>query len=145
MSAFIVDPYHIRWLNTYANRWQVRTPDAGSNLTHDEAATLLWNQNVRSVAYRYRDCRPDELPGMVGFTTEVPDNTVWQHVAYDSDDFTPGHVLAALACLEYQSCETPDYRETAAYDYLEAIRHEAIRRVDGFDSAWEIKDPRFAD
>lgn len=149
MSAFIVDPYHIRYLNTYAAHHNVRTPDHkggpmdGASMTHDEAATMLWNQNVRSVAYRYPDSG-DDLPGMIGFTSELPDHTLWIHLPWNHLDFPPGKVLAALACLEYQSCETPDYRETQAFDYLEAIRRDAIRRVDGYDGTWEIQAPAHA-
>lgn len=147
MSAFIVDPYHIRFLHTYASHHRVYTPRRadGSSYTETEAACLLWNQNVRSVAYRYSDCRPDELPGRIGYTAPVADDAIWRPLPWDSIEFTPGRVLGALACLEYQSCETPDYEETPAYAYLEAIRHEAIRHVEGCDGAWEIQEPVYAE
>jgi len=142
VSAFVVDPYHIRYLNTYASHHQVRTPrrEDASSMTHDEAATVLWNQNIRSVAYRYPDSG-DDLPGRIGFTSPMPDHTIWHHLAWDHGGFPAGRVLAALACLQYQSCETPDYYETVAYEYLDAIRHEAIRHTDGYDGAWEIQKP----
>lgn len=142
MSAFVVDPYHVRYLNTYASSHNVRTPqrEDGSSYTHDEAATLLWNENVRSVAHRYHPSTYDDLPGMIGHTSPLPDDTIWRHLPWDVDHFPPGKVLAALACLEYQSCESPDYRETPAYEYLEAIRHDAIRHVPGYDDVWELRE-----
>jgi hypothetical protein len=141
MSAFVVSRNHIIYLSTFAKRTNVYPPKRpdGSSFDHDEAATLLWNENVRSVAYRYRESDFDNLPGTIGDTSPLPIETLWISNAWEWTPETAGRVLAALDCLEYQSCETPDYETTPAYEYLCAIRREAIRRVNGYDGTWEIK------
>ena len=54
----------------------------------------------------------------------------------------PLHILHMCSCLEYQSCESPDWRETLAYRLILAIKDAAIRALPGYDDApWEYTKP----
>ena len=149
MSAFVVDPYHMAYLHSYADRQHVWPEDE-----REGAITAMWNQCVRSVAYRYPDCTEDDLPGTIGRTRTLPENARWPIV---EDDFNPRRVLAAIGCLEYQSCETRDYEQTDAYAYTMTLARRALAelRIDAGDNerteilrrehmdhdAWEINAP----
>jgi len=78
--------------------------------------------NCASVAARYpADTRADTVGGMVGY---LPADYVPR--LFDRDRFADwGHVFGALACFEYQSCETG--RPTLA----EAVTDHVRRRVAG--------------
>jgi hypothetical protein len=80
---------------------------------YPRAARVLYAENVRSVAYRYRD------------DSAAPD------YRFTPIDLMPtaSRVLGAIACLRYQSCECPDYHSTVAAFVLDAIERDAIRQI----------------
>ncbi len=142
MSAYNVSDAHIRYLVRAYHRYTYTKP------TLDElqdAATMLRNANVQSVNYRYQDERE---PFMV--SDLVPTFALnWADVINDryADRLNPVQVLKAINCLEYQSCETPDWTSSPAYEWLQALAHLTISKLDGYDdAAWEIPDaPQAAD
>jgi hypothetical protein len=93
---------------------------------------------------------------MIGYTSRLRDDHRWPLIA--GEPFTPGRVIAAAACLDYQSCETPDWEQTPAYGYVEAIRrhafadagvaedapYEVYSKIPGYDGTWEITRPQAA-
>lgn len=142
MSAFVVDPYHVAYLHTYAiqrGAWD-----------SDEPATTMFNECIRSVMYRYPHDAEGDLPGRIGYTTRLREDHRWALVMGES--FEPGRVIAALACLDYQSCETPDWEQTPAYGYLKALEriafseagipptddYKVYSKLPGYDGTWEI-------
>lgn len=88
--------------------------------------------NVASVAARYpADTRADVVGGMVGY---LPANYRFRSVARDRFADYP-HALAALACFEYQSCETG--QRTFADLLTESIRRQLCSRIyDAADAPW---------
>lgn len=80
--------------------------------------------NVASVAARYPDdTRVDMVGGMVSY---LPEDYTYTRVTRDRfADY--GHVLGALACFEYQSCETQ--RDTLADSICERVRRDICMRV----------------
>ena len=80
--------------------------------------------NVASVAARYpSDTRADTVGGMVSY---LPESYEFRRVARDRfADY--GHVLGALACFEYQSCET--MRATLAESVCDAVRRSVAMRI----------------
>ena len=51
----------------------------------------------------------------------------------------PVELLSALACYEYQACETEDWESTEAAAFCRALRKELISRLSGYSEApWEI-------
>ena len=80
--------------------------------------------NVASVAARYpSDTRADMVGGMVGY---LPEDYAYRRVTRDRfADY--GHVLGALACFEYQSCETQ--RDTLAESICDRVRRDVCMRL----------------
>jgi len=119
-------------------------PEGLHNLTHAELASLyadvLYQENVRSVQARYPQDSWETLPGPSLKPRELA--VTWRecNLAF----YRPAPVVVLKLCdgLEYQSCETDDYRETVAFRLLDAIRGAAIHALPGYDAApWEYHAP----
>ena len=156
MSAFICGEDHFKVLAIFAasrihGSWRVdpryhpRLPyqDDGrgiENLTDTELTTLyadvLYQENIRSVRERYPKDKWEDLPGpSVKPIHIVASGRERALAAYRR---TPVQILKMCDCLEYQSCETDDYRESIAFELLEAIRRAAIRELPGYEDApWD--------
>lgn len=90
--------------------------------------TILLEQNVASVCARY-DGYADVDPYQY---REVA------NVGGGENAFIPwGHVLRALSCYEYQSCETDDWNESIAKAICDALRLKVCDRIGGADAPWE--------
>jgi hypothetical protein len=81
---------------------------------------IFHEANIDSVNYRYKE-----------FTTEATR-------PYNGADITPylggpvipwGHVLGALRCFEYQSCETPEWGESLAKAIVDKIRFKVCQAI----------------
>lgn len=161
MSAFICNPAHVRELAVYAanpggpprvhpasvaryvgesyptpiNGEEVMVPLRNCEDDQDLArayAAILWGQNVRSVMERYPGEPARDLPG----PAPLPDGVeITAHEYFNPRVTDPVAILKMAGCLEYQSCETDDWRETGACFILECITASAIRSLPGFDSA----------
>ena len=99
----------------------------------DRVGAMLWAQNVTSVNYRYSE---DELEDFY----QAPADLLWRVQAARAR-LDPARVLGAIGCYEYQSCEGPGWRESEAYQYVEALRRVWIRRLPGY-RAGEVHDLR---
>lgn len=156
MSAFVCSPEHFKALAIFATtrrngslrvdpRYIKSLPQDAQrgtqNYTQPELATLyadvLYQENIRSVGERYPSDTLQTMPGLC----EKP-----SHIKVTGKDcitakllLTPIALLKMCDCLEYQSCETDDYRQTTAFDLLDAIRGAAIHALPGYDSAdWDF-------
>jgi hypothetical protein len=96
-------------------------------------ADILYQENVRSVRYRYPDDKWDDLPGP---------RVKPVHCLVDPAEllitlpkFSIVQLLKFCNSLEYQSCETDDYKQTKAYELLCAIREELVRDLPGYEEA----------
>ena len=132
MSAFIVGNKHINAmlkaasLNRYPGDgahyyWNGESYYFNGN-SHIIGQKLV-DENYRSVNYRYTEQEePEQFKSMV------------LHAEY-----TPVQIIKACDCYNYQSCETPDWRETEAYAIMTALRERAIDMLPGYDEAdWNI-------
>lgn len=133
MSAFMVSKRHIDYLITagldFANgygplRWGKDHRRELTRETASETGAILWAENRASVNYRYDEnkaANPYEYsryPGRID----------------------PVQVLKAISCLEYQSCEHPEWEASEAKSFCEALRRRTIGFLPGFeDAAWEIR------
>ena len=130
MSAFIVSDGHINALVRYASRHNVRVFHSNP-LTmfrvqdnEQEAASLLLDENVKSVNSRYAD--------------EQTMSIIYDRAA---PILTAIEAIKAAQCLRYQSCEHSDYENSIAFKLIEAIIRDAIPRLDGYEqAAWAITD-----
>lgn len=104
MSAWTVERGHIDVLVAALHFFEVPTkPDVGQ---------MLWEENYRSVNYRYDE--NERTP-----TYAPPENTRALH---------PVAVLKAIDCYEYQSCEHPDWKGSQAHALCLALREAIYRR-----------------
>jgi len=132
MSAWVVSRNHI-WALVETLRWDCWGGVNQEDL--DKFGQLLWDENIRSVVYRYPDCNLDALPGPIDC-----DYKYGKHgFGFDKRKYTPVEILKACDCYEYQSCEHPGWRESEAHQIIERIRDSATSKLDGYEDApWVI-------
>lgn len=114
MSAFLVSKEHIDAICTLiaVSPYNNHGVD-GKNLT--EIGQILWDENLRSVSYRYRE------------------NSVGEKYVFKRNTQSPTQVLKLIDSLEYQSCETNDWCTTEAAKLLAQIKSIAISMLPGYD------------
>lgn len=129
MSCFIVTPSHVsalvRWacrngVSVYHSNPSRRLDIAGNE---QETCDILLVENVASFNYRYKE-------------------TVEEAMVYDTfaTSLRPIDVIKACHCLEYQSCEHPQWESSTAKAIVNAIVDAASRALPGYDDApWEIR------
>lgn len=132
-APLAVDPRYVEGVSTEVNGL------SGAALA-TAYANILYAENIRSCFARYPSETLSELPG----SGDKPDHIeVTVH-----DTIVASYRLPAVAilkmcdCLEYQSCETEDYRQTVAWDLLSKIRKAAWQRLPGYEDApWDYITP----
>lgn len=93
--------------------------------TAQTVGIMLMAQNRRSVDYRYDETEIED------FYTHAPSSTR-----------TVVELIRAIDCYEYQSSETPDWEDTEAFHFCEALRRALIRELPGWgDAPWGIDTP----
>jgi hypothetical protein len=160
MSAYVVDPRTIDYLVAWAQRHryqrsglQVRIPRTlakadlpawldyqpgdsfyAVSVRADELGQLLMAANVKSVRHRYPDCPTDDMPG------PVDQRNVWRYrFTPIQADLNAAWVIKSCDCLDYQSCEVEDWRDSLAYAVVQAIREDAIGELTD-DAPWGVSD-----
>lgn len=111
MSAFVVSNAHIDVLVNAIAQYGVAGKDVGRTVYRD-LGQVLWDENVRSVDYRYQECNTHDRYTL--HTTE--------------GDLDPLAVLKAIDCYEYQSCEHPEWADSDAQRWMTRLR-EAIYTI----------------
>ena len=101
----------------------------------DYAGRILWTENVKSIHYRYPDTIEEggDYPGHVDFS--AGDALGYTHTDHGYV-LTPLEAIHACDCLEYQSCEHPEWKTSEAYRCLQAIRELAISSLEGERGPW---------
>lgn len=141
MSAFVVNKRHIDAIITAGlthNPSRDLSWDFDENrqeLTRETAnrvGAMLWAENIASVRYRYADA---DVSGMVPADSE---SYVWATVGQVS----VVQVLKFIDCLEYQSCEHPEWNDSEAKVFCNALRNSLIFHLPGYKEAdWEWTTP----
>jgi hypothetical protein len=130
MSAFIVSKKHIDALGAFAIR-----PEYGAQPSYyfknqlcridlpDYAGQVLWDGTSNRL-----------ITGMM--IVIKPENYTFDYTARSPPAV---QIIKLCNCLDYQSCETPDWKDTRAYALLDNIRERAIRELPGYDNApWDL-------
>ena len=129
MSAWVVSVEHINELVNAA--YHVHWPHGSGDMDDwIELGQMLVDENYRSVNYRYRlDVRPHR------FELKLISRPSWQVVRQQE----LGRLFKLIDCLEYQSCEHPEWRDSKAYKALDDLRRALCTNVDGYDAApWGV-------
>jgi len=120
MSAYIVEKEHIIYM---VKAWQLDEMKYSSHGPSDiqlaEICTMLWQENVRSVNYRYS--RRNKLSDYV-VTGEEYASLQWDCIEWPQ-------VMQSVSCYQYQSCEHKGWRKSKAYQWTEDLYHIAARHV----------------
>ena len=153
MSAYICDADHLGFLGAYA----AREAREGEEQAKSYARTLA-DENFHSIRCRYPNVTgPENWPGPTGlpdypaFLTEVEaaaGRAFWDLGALPPADSPQGKllrrnnrelhavdVLKSVGCFDYQACECENYEASEAFKLARRIRHYAIRRLPGWDTA----------
>lgn len=149
MSAFVVGKPHIDAMLTAGLRTAPHS-DVGLAWYHngitqrldytnaDEVGAMLIAENMKSVGARYPGDTVETMPGPIDKSSLVD---------YRFDELpgrawiNPVTMLSALSCYEYQSCEHPEWPESEAHAFCDALRGRMIRLLPGYEDApWEITD-----
>lgn len=124
MSAFTVNQAHIDALVLAGVQYRIvdALPD-----TMAELGQLLWDENYRSVNYRYSESehapeyRDPPRRGIIGRR------------------LVDAAIAKAVHCYEYQSCEHPEWRDSKAAQFCDALKAAVLRNIAGYDAApWEV-------
>lgn len=149
MSAYIVSKRHIDAIISaeltrrvdYPLSWfhngQRHTLD---RTTADAVGGMLWQENVESVATRYPNDKPGEWPGPCGLTMVEVMAYKWEPTMTGGRFPSPRYIqpieaLKALDGYEYQACEHEEWEASEAKAFCDAMRHNLIRRLPGYDDA----------
>lgn len=114
MSAFVCTDKHIATLVIGINLLRYRPLPQE---TLQEHANLLMRENIRSVNYRYNE------------------RTKFAPVKFEVDPavvaamYTAADLNQLARCLDYQSCERPDWERSKAYALLNEMRVIALEQM----------------
>lgn len=115
MSVYVVEKSDIALIVEFAGQNQ-----RSGRIGLSELGQLLWDENVKSVNYRYNE------------SNQAP-RYVHQPVA----GIQPMAVLKKIHCLEYQSCEHPEWEKSHAASILKQLERLVIRQLPGYaEAAW---------
>lgn len=147
MSAWIVSHAHIDALLTFVEQEKISLPLSGTPTDaiaiKGGGATaigrILLAENLRSVLHRYPNDTEETCPGTEGETVAGYTFKPFKDLPNMPSGQACVWVLKACHCLDYQCCETDDWKETQAFRILETIESAAIRRLPGYNEApWGI-------
>jgi hypothetical protein len=112
-------------------------PEAGYVRDPQQVAKLLMTENINSVRYRYPTDTDGHRPGSAGTDAEMVEEAGRQtkHVSA----LSAVNALKLLACLEYQSCETPFFEQSAAAYAIRSLRNYLVTALPEYREApWSI-------
>jgi len=128
MSAFVVSKNHLAAIAAFGALKQVSTGTSNVGFDFGSIYKTLAEANVRSVCHRYGDSK-DEYRNFLKPPARVPRLQLPTAI----------QIVKLCDCLDYQSCETDDWRGSEACKLLGHIRNAAIRALPGYDEAkWAI-------
>lgn len=143
MSAFLCSPEHVGGLAEYSAAHREWAKATGHDL-----AQLWAKANLASVARRYEMTEDAVAQEFGGFEDaqqyvwacqqQATRNALWIR-APKAEIHTWAFKMAS--CLDYQSCEVPDWNGSEAQRQIEAVQHEAAKRgLPGYEAApWELR------
>lgn len=144
MSAYICNPEHFGLLAAY-----YATKEHKGAEFAERAAHILALENIRSVVTRYPDDKDGQRPGPCMYDDEIClASRVWAKCYCNRipKSVTPVAILSLCGGLDYQSCETEDWRSTKAFGLLCQIESCATRQLPGYDDApWNWSDEKQPD
>lgn len=147
MSAYICNPEHFGILAAFAVQHRCCiTPwhSTGEIETAQAIARGLARENIRSVAHSYPNDVSGSRPGPCLHDSEIEEAAAI-YAAYfvtHPQGLAPIQIIKLSQSLDYQSCETDDWKDTLAWRQLDWINGAAIRCLNGYEAAdWSFDQP----
>ncbi len=143
MSAFVVDKSHINAIlkgamsnamKSSGNHYWFCGKERHDTENADRIGQMLLDENIRSVSYRYPDIsKLNDLPGRTDCEHLLP-------FQFNIMGRTPRPIelIKLVHCLDYQSCEHPEWRDSEAKAFCDSVIECAIYQLPGYEEApWE--------
>ena len=113
MSAYVVDEKHISTLIlNYSNLFHKRI-DKDKQI--ELAGKLAWG-NIDSVNYRYQEFKPNEAIQYVMNVKNLIEKNNYEKLEMQE-------LIIMVRCLDYQSCEIPNYRSSEVSKILDEMKN----------------------
>lgn len=129
MSAFVVTENHTDYLVHAFAAWVERECDPARM---SDWAHVLERENVRSVNFRYAG------------SSHVPEEAQAERRSVAKEPplpLDPVTVLKAIACYEYQACETSDWEQSDAFAWSERLKAAALARLPEYSNTAPAEQP----
>lgn len=145
MSAYICNPEHFGILAAYAAAHDCALYDwknVDKRITAQNVAKNLALENIRSVAYRYPNDKDGERPGPCLKDAQIVEAAAI-YAAYFVDHpqaIRPMQIIKLCDCVDYQSCETPDWITTKAWRQLEWLKSAALHNMPEYNTGQWLFD-----
>lgn len=110
--------------------------------TASAVGQMLWDANIASVNYRYPDTVGNDaaLPSRKGHDTGVS-YTYPERALLLAPPPDVGFAAKQLSCFNYQTCERPDYEQSEAFAFVQALREALLKRLQTYQSApWGVAE-----
>jgi len=91
---------------------------------------ILWDENIKSVLFLYREKTRDKMPGPIG-----DDFVLTIHDIFFVLGVSHVEIFKACHCLEYQSCETAEWERSETHAIISAIKEHTARIMPGYNEA----------
>lgn len=120
MSAFIVSRRHIALLDGALAYY-----DVTNSLPSD--AQLLWDENIKSVQFRYNGDSVKDLPG------PIDEDFIFKDYTYTREDLdlikNPFKMAMLVHCYNYQSCEHPEWAYSYVRNLMQKLEEKLVEKT----------------
>lgn len=127
MSAFLCSPKHIAVVATWA-------ADRGLVSDRTQAARLLAEENVRSVAHYY----PDRAETLIEQSHHIDDETFFAGCTQAVTGYAPAQVHKLAESLDYQSCWHSGWENSDAKRIVDAVVNDTAGHPAAWNAPWSI-------
>lgn len=148
MSAYVSNPEAFGILAAYAvinqcsvSQWTPNRTGRDADLKNAQViAKGLARENIRSVKHRYPNDKDGSRPGPCLLDAEIEEAAALYAAHFVVNpayvrSLKPIQIIKISQGVDYQSCETDDWRDTLAWRQLDWINSAAIRALPGYDQA----------
>jgi len=138
INAMVLSAMHVRYgggLSWYHNGERHQLNELNAN----QVGQMLLDENVKSVCCRYDDSEMTDLPGRSDAEYLIP---FQYHLVHNIPNAL--HTIAITKCYMYQSCEHPEWEQSEACTFCQALISNKIADLPGYDDApWDWDDPEY--
>ncbi len=102
-----------------------------------DVGRMLWNENLKSLQYRYPNDGDGDRPGPVSFRDSDVETYEYTDPGYGPSN---AELRSILNCYSYQSCEHPGWESSDSYDYVGDLLTEIGEGPKSGPWGWDAED-----